>query len=163
MKRFQINIPLRRAGMATLVAGFVLAAGPGQAQSADPATAIAARKTGYGEIGAAFKTVNDELRKPKPLAIVLTRSTATIKKTAPRAANWFPAGSGPAPGVKTSAKAEIWTKKAEFDAIQARFLVNVDKLDKLAAAGDMKALQAQARVVGGDCKACHDKFRTPQD
>lgn len=154
---------LRRVGAAIIGLGLFCVAGPGQSQPLEPATAITARKAGYGEIGAAFKSVNDELRKPKPLAIVITRSTSTMKKAAARVSNWFPAGSGPAPGVKTAAKAEIWTKRGEFDALHRKFVVEVEKLDQLAQAGDTKALAAQARVVGGTCKACHEKFRTPED
>lgn len=149
--------------MTLLCLGLVAVAGPGNGQGLDPAAAIKARKAGYGEIGAAFKSVNDELRKPKPLPIVISRATATIAKTAVRIPNWFPAGSGPELGVKTGARPDVWTKRAEFDAIQRRFAANAAQLDKLVAGGDMKAVAAQAKVVGADCKACHDKYRQKDD
>jgi cytochrome c556 len=153
----------RNLGAVAIGFGLICTADPGQSQALDPAAAIKARKTGYGEIGAAFKSVNDELRKPKPLAIVLTRATATISKTAVRIPNWFPAGSGPELGVKTAAKPDIWKKRAEFDALQRKFVTEAATLDKLAAVGDMKTVAAQAKVVGATCKACHDKFRTKED
>lgn len=147
---------------AAAIALGLCAAGPGQGQELEPKVAIAVRKDGYREMGTAFKSLNDELKKPKPMAITLKRSTATISKTSVRVPNWFPAGSGPSAGIKTAAKPEIWTKRAEFDAIQRKLVADAALLDKLVTAGDMKAIAAQARVVGGDCKACHDKFRTPE-
>lgn len=154
---------MRRLGLAMAGFGLLCAAGPGQSQEMDAATAIRVRKEAYREVGTAFKSLNDELKKPSPIPFTVKRSAATISKIVPRMTTWFPAGSGPVPGVKTAAKPEIWTKRADFDAMQRKLIVDTAQLDKLAAAGDMKAVAAQARVVGGDCKACHDEFRTRED
>jgi cytochrome c556 len=153
---------LRRVCAATLVLAVLGAAGPGQTQALEPAAAIAARKDGYREIGTAFKSLNDELRKPKPIPVTVRFNASTLSKTSKRMSNWFPAGSGPSSGIKTAAKAEIWTQRAAFDAIERKLLADTAQLDKLVAAGDMKAVAAQARVIGASCKACHDKFRTPE-
>lgn len=163
MKALKTGVSLRYVCTAAIGFSLLCAVGPGHGQELAPATAIAVRKDGYREMGTAFKSLNDELKKPTPMAISLKRSAATISKTAVRVPNWFPVGSGPALGIKTAAKPEIWAKRAEFDAIQRRLVVDAAQLDKLVAAGDMKAVAAQARVVGGDCKACHDKFRVRED
>ena len=159
----KVGSKLRHLCVATIGLGLLAPAGPGWGQQLDVPTAIAARKDAYREMGAAFKNLNDELRKPKPIPFLVKLNAATIGKTAQRIPNWFPAGSGPSSGIKTAAKPEIWTKRGEFDAIQGKLVADAAALDKLVAAGDMKAVAAQARVVGGDCKACHDKFRTRED
>jgi cytochrome c556 len=143
--------------------GLLWAAGSAQSQELDPATAVNVREDGYREVGAAYKNLTDELKKSTPLAFMVQRSATTISKDTRRMPNWFPVGSGPAPGVKTAAKPIIWTKRAEFDALQKKLIADAAQLDKLVAAGDMKAIKAQAKALGDTCESCHDKFRERED
>ena len=69
---------------------------------------IKERQQGLKDMGAAFKTVRDELTGGKDAAKIKAAS-ATIAKTANSMDKWFPAGSGSEAGVKTAAKPEIWS------------------------------------------------------
>lgn len=66
-------------------------------------------------------------------------------------------------GAESKASADIWTNRAEFDKLAKDFtdhtatLVAVLKKDNKTASAEFKAA---ATAVAGDCKGCHDKFRT---
>jgi cytochrome c556 len=129
------------------------------AQPASPSDPIAARKAEFHGIGAGFKAVMDELKKDAPDKAVLAASADKIAANLKAVLTMFPEGSGPAPGVKTRARPEIWTNRAEFDRLN---LAATDQAGVFAAAvrsGDKAAIQAQAKALGGDCQSCHQKFR----
>lgn len=73
----------------------------------------------------------------------------------------FPDLSKTATGTKSSA--DIWNNRAEFDKLTKDFadhsaaLFAVLKKDNKTASAEFKTA---ATAVAGDCKACHDKFRT---
>ncbi|MDB5423551.1 MAG: cytochrome, partial [Phenylobacterium sp.] len=138
--------------MASVLA--VCVSGPSLGQ--DPADVIHRRQAGLKELGTAFKNLNDELKKPAPLKIMVRASVSDVADAAPQMAAWFPPGSGPQPGVKTAAKPEIWKNRAGFDTAMAQFRKDSAELSRIAAAGDMDAVRAQAKTVAGTCKACHE-------
>jgi cytochrome c556 len=72
---------------------------------------------------------------------------------------WFPAGSGPQDGKKTDAKAEVWSKPAEFAQAHTRFVDAAKALQAVVTTGDMAAIGASTKTLGAACKGCHDKFR----
>lgn len=121
-----------------------------------------ARHDNFKQQGAAFKAINDELKKDTPDRAVLTSNAAKLKTLTTQLPSWFPKGSGPESGVKTDAKAEVWTDAAGFAAAANRLQVETSKLQQLAATGDVAALRAQVRATGGACKGCHDKYRVPE-
>lgn len=141
-----------------LIAGglIVLSAGPLMAAQQN---IVAQRLAGYRELGAAFKNINDELRSGTPQATVIQLSARQIRDVSRMQYNWFPAGSGPKPGVKTGAKAEIWSQAAQFKAAQDAFAVEANAFQKLAAAGNIAGMKAQSRKLGATCAACHRTFR----
>jgi len=112
--------------------------------------------------GAAFKAILDETKKDAPDPAVLASNAAKLKTLALALPSWFPKGSGPESGVKTDAKADIWTDAAGFASATNRLQVEVSRLQQLAAAGDVAGVKGQTRAVGGACKNCHDKFRVPE-
>lgn len=129
---------------------------------AAPADQVRARITGFRELGAAFKNVNDGLR--GDVQTVLIQQSAREIRNASRAQyGWFPAGTGPQPGVKTAAKPEIWTRSAQFKAAQDAFAQQADAFQRTAAGGNAAAIRAEARKLGATCKGCHDTFRVPSD
>ena len=91
-------------------------------------------------------------------AATVKKNAEVIAKKLEEASKLFPEGSDKG---KTRAKPEIWTNRAEFDAImktaieKARALMNVDSPEKLA--------PAVMELGGKGCKACHEKFRKPKD
>jgi cytochrome c556 len=144
---------------ASLAALALCAAGMGHAQNAKPADVVRARIERFREIGTAFKTINDELKKPQPLKIMLTTSSSTIRSASREAQPMFPQGTDASAGVKTKAKAEIWSRRSEFDAKYARLLTEADKMNLATKSGDLNVMRAQAKALGAACQDCHRAFR----
>ncbi len=127
-----------------------------------PAEIIRTRQAGFKEMGTAFKNAMDALRASEPQIIMIQQSARTIKNDSVALRGWFPAGSGPAPGLKTAAKPEIWTKPVEFRAAQDQLGRAADAFQAATAGGNVDAIRAAARGLGGACKNCHDQFRVPE-
>lgn len=129
---------------------------------AAPADQIRARITGYRELGAAFKNVNDGLR-GEVQTVLIQQSAREIRNASRAQYAWFPAGTGPQAGVKTAAKPEIWSRSTQFKAAQDAFAQQADVFQRTAAAGNAAAIRAEVRKLGATCKGCHDTFRVPND
>ena len=146
---------------AALAATAALAADPAPAPA--PTTpggkAVVARQAHYRELNGAFKTLNDQLKADAPDKAALAAAAGKMKALGADLPSWFPKGSGPEAGVKTAAKAEIWTDAEGFAAAATKLQAETAKLSDLAAAGDIEAIKVQARATGGACKGCHDKYR----
>lgn len=142
-----------------LVAGTALATAGGAYAQLSPKDAVGARINGYRETGSAFKNINDQLKSKTPLKIMLRSSAKTIAATARQQHGWFPAGSGPESGLKTKAKAAIWSDAAGFKAAQTRFQQEADLMVKVVDTGDAAQMKKQAKALGQACSACHTKFR----
>ena len=84
----------RPIAMLALLCAAPLAAAPGDI--------VATRIAGFREVGAAFKNINDELKSATPQTYVIQISARQIRDYARQQQGWFPAGSGPKPGVKTA-------------------------------------------------------------
>lgn len=135
----------------TLTAGAALGQGA--------ADVIKARQQGYKAQGAAFKTINDELKKDAPNLGAIRSAAKVIADTSKSQYRWFPRGSGPEAGVKTAAKPEIWSDGAGFTAAQKAFEVEAGKLGQAAAKGDLGAIRPQVGATGKTCAGCHNKYR----
>ncbi len=133
------------------------------AAAADVLGVIQARQGHFKEIGKAAKAMSEQLKSSTPAVPVIQSAVKQIDALAPQLPSWFPAGSGPAAGVKTQAKAEIWTKPDEFKRDAAAFADAAHKLDLIAGGGDLSAIRAQAQVMGQTCKTCHEAFRQRDD
>jgi cytochrome c556 len=145
---------------AGLAAGAALAQDPAGAPATPGGKAVLARQAHYKELNAAFRTINEQLRGDAPDKAALAANAGKMKALAADLPGWFPKGSGPEAGVKTAAKAEIWTDAEGFAAAATKLQADTAKLADAAVGGDLEALKAQARAAGGACKACHDKYRT---
>ena len=117
------------------------------------------RHENFEAIGDAFKVINDQLKKSAPDLAAVKAETAKIAGLAPQVKTWFPAGSGPQDGKKTDAKAEVWSKPAEFAQAHARLVDAAKALQAVVATGDVAAIGASTKTLGASCKGCHDKFR----
>lgn len=144
----------RYAGL-LLVAG-MMSAPPLLASSRDT---IKDRAVGYRAIGAAFKKANDELRSGSPDIAVVRSSASAISKTVAGQHLWFPAGSGPAVGVKTRAKRDIWTNPADFKAAQNAMAARANAFLKASRGRDADAMRQAAKELGATCTGCHRRFR----
>lgn len=144
--------------LAAAIAACGLLSVPALAGGADQ---IRARVAGFRQLGAAYKSVNDGLR-AGDLAKV-RQASGQIGNTARGIYAWFPRGSAAAPGVKTLAKAEIWTRGAEFRAAADAFSRQAQAFQRAAASGNLDAIRGESRKLGATCKGCHDTFKLPAD
>jgi cytochrome c556 len=115
-----------------------------------------ARHEAMEQIGKNMKTLGGMARGMAPFdAAVVGTSAKTIKQRLDEAATLFPAGSDTG---ETHAKPEVWSDRATFDKImkdaQAAAAALAEVKDE---AGFKTALPA----LGQNCKACHDKFKMP--
>lgn len=149
--------------IAIALAGFALGAATlgslANAAGPTPADAITARHAGFKKMGGAMKALGEQLKADAPAKPIMADAAATIQKTAQEQGKLFPAGSGPAPGVKTDALPAIWADKAKFDAQMAALVTESGKLVGAVNGGDTLAIRAQMKAVGGTCGSCHRQFR----
>jgi cytochrome b len=89
-------MPQRQARTSPVAIAVVLALTATGALAASAAeTAIATRQAGYKKVGAAFKGINDELRKDAPNAKLIAANATALNAQAAQVNKWFPKGSGP--------------------------------------------------------------------
>jgi len=126
----------------------------------DPHVAIPKRQDSMKLVGRTFKGINDQLHSSAPDAQSLKLGSAQLAQLATQVPSWFPKGSGPDLGVKTGAKADIWTNPADFKAKAAALATATRALaDGAAHSSDPAVLTPLVRQVGGACKACHDAYK----
>jgi cytochrome c556 len=143
---------------AAVAAATLVASGFAAAQA--PADPIAARHQQFRRLGAAFKSVNDELRAGSPDVTVIRTHAQTIASLSQALPSWFPPGSGPREGVRTRAKPEIWTNAAQFAERVRQFQASAQGLS--GAGSDVAVLRTRARALGAECGRCHAAFREPE-
>lgn len=137
------------------------AASPGQNASA--VEQVKARQQGLKTLGAAFKTIRDELKAETPDAAKIRTASADIVRVGGAIDKWFPAGTGPDSGVKTDAKSEIWSDAAGFAAAREAFVREANKWAQLGNGADVSAWKEGAASLGQSCKGCHDKYRLKKE
>src|SRR5215475_11571616 len=115
-----------------LIVAAILAAGATVAEEADPSVVVEGRRTNLRDLGAAFKTVDDELKKSAPSLPVIRQYAKQINDLAQQQRFWFPVGSGPQPDVETYAKPEIWQQPDKFQTAQQAFAREAAKLADIA-------------------------------
>ena len=148
-----IKSALGAALIAALLGGGTLAI------AAPPAgAAIAARQANFKKMGAAMKVLKDELGGSADKA-KMAGAAKTLAAMARAQIPLFPAGSGAAAGVKTDALPAIWTQRGPFDASAKKLIADADKLVAATASGNVAAIGAQFKQVGGTCGGCHRQFR----
>lgn len=135
----------------------VLANGMTARQSAD------ARQLNFKDLGGAFKTVNDVLKLPEPDLNAIQLAAKDVKYASDELLYWFAEGSGPETGLEMEAKIDIWQDFETFKQHNQKFGQEAAKLHEVAQAGNFDEIRAQARLVGGQCKACHDLYREEDD
>ncbi len=123
------------------------------ASAADPAHD---RHEAMEGVGDSMKALGAIAKKEAPFdASVVKAKATTIADNLKKASKLFPADSG---GGESLAKPEIWTDRETFDKTMN---------DAVAAAVALQSVTEEAAfrpalgALGGNCKACHDKFRLP--
>ena len=154
------NITIRKfTAIATAMAALSMAGSLAAAPAPSPQDIVATRQAGFKKMGAAMKALNEQLKGNAPAKNVIVAAAQTIAPTAREQAKLFPAGSGPAAGIKTDALPNIWTDRGTFDAQMNKLLVESARLVTVTNGGDMNAIRAQAKATGAVCAGCHRQFR----
>lgn len=130
-----------------------------RAQAADTAAIVHARQEHFRMLGRTAKSLRDQMWRGKPDWNIVARDANEIQRLAKALPNWFPAGSGQGHGVKTKARAVIWTKPQAFTQAAQRLMNNAQSLAQAAASHDVRALRMRERAVGQACGSCHRQFR----
>lgn len=133
------------------------------AQGEDARELMHERHENFEKMGKAFKRIRDELRSGEASLPVITTSAETINGLARELHTWFPAGTGPASGIETEAKAEIWDNKADFNAKAENLVEESSAFLALTRKGDASEIMGGVRGLGGACKSCHDDYRVDDD
>jgi cytochrome c556 len=149
--------------IAGAVAGLSVLAVAGASLALDATAVEKARHDYFHSIGKSFKAIREELLKPEPSVADLKTYAAAIDAVAPKLPSQFPAGSGPSTGIKTAVKAEVWTRAAEFKKDAADFATAAHALNLAAQKGDLAAIGAAQKTMGGTCKTCHETFKARDD
>ena len=64
---------------------------------------------------------------------------------------------------KTEALPAIWEKPAEFSAAAQKFTDGAGSFQRVAQTGNLAAIGAGVKALGGTCKGCHEQFRKPDE
>jgi cytochrome c556 len=132
--------------------------------AATPQQTIETRQANLKDMGANFKTINDQLKAGTPDVAAITAAADKIKGYSAEIGTWFPAGTGAEAGIKTAALPKIWEDPATFQAAVAKFQEQASAFQTAAHSGDIAQIKPAAAKLGPDgCKQCHDNFRAKDD
>ena len=133
-----------------------------QRPATNAAATIQARQANYKQMAVALRAIGEQLRSGSPDLAQIRPRAALLANRATQLLRWFPRGTGPETGVRTRAKAEIWSNHQGFLHSGATFLVAARELNAAAAAGDLARIRAALPAVQRACSGCHDNFRGPE-
>lgn len=149
---------MKRVMSAVLAAGLTVAVAGTAYAALDAAAVIKARQDGMKAQGAAMKGLFQGVNSGASNADLKALSAKLVQSSG-QVGGWFPKGSGPESGVKTHAKAEIWTDAAGFKTATGSFQAAAAKLDGAVAGGNADAIKAALGEVKNACGGCHDKYK----
>ena len=155
-----------RAWLATFALGgcaLIVPVVSGNAQQATPEETIKARQQHFKDIGKAAKDIVDQLKSGTIDKADVAARAVEIDTALKGIPTWFPAGTGPESGVKTAAKAEIWTQSKDFKVAYDNAQAAADKFVPIAASGDPAAIGAGFQALGQGCGGCHKTFRVKDE
>lgn len=124
---------------------------------------IEVRQDNLEDIGDAFKAIRGQLEGSNPDFAVLQSNAQIIDANARKISGHFPAGTGISSGADTEALETIWEKPADFASASDRLVAASAAMLAATNSGDIGAVQAAAKELGGACKNCHDQFREKDD
>lgn len=128
------------------------------AAQAKPEDVIKYRQSVYKVMGWNFGPMAAMVKGDKPYdKDTFARNALIVSQLSPLAMEGFAAGSDK--GADTKAKAEIWTKSADFKEKMDKMVSETKKLATVASSGTFDEIKKQFGATGGTCKACHDDYK----
>lgn len=149
---------LLNIGLAGSILGFGLLTAVQAAEK--PEDVVKYRQSVYNIIGWNFKPIGAMMKGEAPFdAAAVARHAQYVEMLSKALPEGFTKGTGPDVVKNTEAKAEIWSKSAEFDSKMKDFQRESARLSEVAKGGDQGAIKAQFGKTAETCKACHKEFR----
>ncbi len=147
----------------TLVTGLAATAAlaitlPAAAQFQKPEDAVKYRKAVMTVIGNHFGRVGAMVQGRVPMDAAAASANADLVVMLSKQP-FIGFVEGTAGTEKGSAKANIWTERAKFDAAAQKMQEELVKLAAAAKSGNADQLKTAFGAAGGTCKSCHDDFR----
>lgn len=128
-----------------------------------PADAIKARQEAMKALGGDSKIINNALKTDAPDKAAVADAFHRIADKGKHVEMLFPKGSGPESGMKTRAKAEIWSDAAGFKTAADTFIAVTADLAKVSASSSVDDLKAAQKKMNDACGGCHKPFRAPEE
>jgi cytochrome c556 len=143
----------------TALAALTLATAlPAAAQFAKPEDAIKYRQSAFAVMGAHFGRIGAMANGRVPFDAAAAQANADIVVMMSKLP-YTAFGEGTDKAGNTRAKAEVWSKRADFDAAARKMQDEVVKVQAAARTGNLDQLKAAFGGAGQSCKACHDEYR----
>jgi cytochrome c556 len=147
-----------------LVATAAFAASALAVTAVKPSRAIHYRQGIYHAIGWNFGPMNAMVRGQQPFDQAdFAKRAKRIEFYSQQLLEGFPQGTGPEAGVKTDAKADIWTHFDDFQTKLKNFQDAAAHLATVAQGNDEAASKQAFADTAKACKACHEKYREDDD
>lgn len=148
---------MKRLLIAAATAATVATTGISGALAADPEAFVEYRKNALHAAGGHMKAIAVALKSgveaPKTIA-GHAEGLAFLMSTLPNA---FPEGTA---GIaETKALDKVWEQKDKFNGGWEKSAEAANAVVEAANGGDMSAIGAAVKELGGTCKGCHDTFR----
>lgn len=144
--------------LTVLGAFFLLPLHSASAQSDD--AYIKYRQKVMGALGQNMGAIGDIMKEGLPLKENIAHHAASIHEAAKNIAAAFQKKVTAGP---TDAKPAIWDEMGEFKEKIDKLESESAKLTKVAMSGDMSAVGAQVKELGGACGGCHKEYRKPKE
>jgi cytochrome c556 len=142
-----------------VAAGFISAAcifvGAAAHDAHDP------RHQAMESMGEHMKALRRAAEGAAPLGPKAASHARVVQEGAEKLLSLFPESSRGRKGSRE--KPEIWSDRAGFSAAAADFEQAADNVAAAAASGDKARLSAALKRAGGECAACHDRYRAPKE
>ncbi len=126
---------------------------------AEPDNAIKYRQQVYATLGANLTAIVMNLKGEVAFPDAVPAHASVLADAAPLALAAMTQDTAGQGSARTQAKTEIWANWDEFTSLHEDMVAATVQLASAAETGDMAAVGQQVQVVGGTCKACHDKYR----
>jgi cytochrome c556 len=152
--KFRLRLALAAVGLA--------AALPAAAQFQKPEDAIKYRQSAMFVLGQHFGRLGAMANGKVPFDAASAQANADVVLAMSKLP-FVAFGEGTDKGGNTKAKAEIWTKKADFDSKGKSMQDEIGKLAAAAKTGNLDQIKAAFDGAGKSCKGCHDDYREKQN
>lgn len=120
---------------------------------------IDARRSGFKKMGAAMKSIAEQLKTATPDLAKMTAAAQAIDAGARNQPSWFPAGSGPESGLETDALPHIWQDTSKFAALSSQLGAESGKFTTAITSKDIAIIRTQFKALSEVCSTCHKSFR----